>query len=71
MRTARAFCDGWLCTGDPGVRVGGLLYIAGGLQEMIIISGRNFFALPRASRPVQISDERLPGQVHQVRVLGL
>ncbi|SDP88770.1 AMP-binding protein [Lentzea jiangxiensis] len=42
--TATAFRDGWLQTGDLGVRVAGELYVTGRRKDMIIVAGRNFYA---------------------------
>lgn len=42
--SAAAFRDGWLRTGDLGVRIDGELYVAGRRKDMIVVAGRNFFA---------------------------
>jgi acyl-CoA synthetase (AMP-forming)/AMP-acid ligase II len=40
---APAFGDGWLATGDLGVRFEGELYMTGRLKDLVIVDGRNHY----------------------------
>ncbi len=42
-RTAEAFTDGWLRTGDLGYMHNGELYLAGRIKDMVVIGGRNIY----------------------------
>lgn len=41
--TAKAIRGGWLCTGDLAYAVGGRLFIAGRIKDLIIKRGRNYY----------------------------
>lgn len=43
VTTGQLFDDGWLRTGDLGLRLDGDLFVTGRLKEMIIVHGQNFF----------------------------
>ncbi len=54
--TAKAFRDGWLCTGDLAYAAGGDFYIAGRIKDLIIKRGRNYYP-----QDLERAVERVPG----------